>query len=208
MHFTIDNLFGGCYRCDRNGGENAPAVLNWTNPADTSTAFILVLRDTTAVVTPVGGAGSYAGTRASTIGMYNFFFPTPSAAANCADTGVTNGNTYHYKIFTRDKHRGNYFSTGVVPTGSPTLPSGPGCYAKAGGGGYGKRLDVGGGRCRRYRNLPRDGVGVQGVLDSGKFPVYITLTTAVTGDNRREIPAEAASVTFTAPSSRATSIRY
>ena len=189
---TIDNLSSGDVTGATGTAGNAQVVLNWTNPADTSTAFILVLRDTTAVVTPVEGVVPYAGS--STV-VCTITSPTPSAAANCTDTGVTNGNTYHYKIFTRDSI-GNY-STGVVPTGSPYLPSGPGCYAKAGGGIW-KNASTWAGAADGTGTCPGTALGV-GVPDSGT-PVYITLTTAVTV-TIDATPAEAASVTLTAPSS-------
>ena len=91
----------------------------------------VVLRSTTGAVTdtPVEGTTYTVG---NTIGTSTVACVVTSPTATCTDTGLTDGTTYDYKIFTRDTNV-NYSATGVVPTGSPYTPAGAGCYSVATG---------------------------------------------------------------------------
>ncbi len=124
---TIDNLSPGDVTGASGTAGDGQVTLNWTNPGDGDLNSIIVLRDTSAVAdTPAEGATYSVG---NTIGASVVRCVITPPTATCLDTGLTNGTAYHYKIFTRDTN-GNY-SVGVVPTGSPFTPFGPGCYAVA-----------------------------------------------------------------------------
>lgn len=124
---TIDNLSPGDVTAASGTAGNGQVTLNWTNPADADLNSIIVLRDTSAVAdTPAEGATYSVG---NTIGTSVVRCVITPPTATCLDTGLTNGTAYHYKIFTRDNN-GNY-AVGVIPTGSPFTPFGPGCYAVA-----------------------------------------------------------------------------
>ena len=127
---TIDNLSPGNVTAASGTAGDAQVSLSWTNPADADFHSTVVLRDTSTVAdTPVEGTTYTVG---NTIGTSVVRCVVASPTATCTDTGVTNGTAYHYKIFTRDTNV-NYSATGVVPTGSPFTPSGPGCYSVATG---------------------------------------------------------------------------
>ena len=127
---TIDNLSPANVTAASGTAGDAQVTLSWTNPADADFHSTVVLRDTSTVAdTPVEGTTYTVG---NTIGTSVVRCVVASPTATCTDTGVTNGTAYHYKIFTRDTNA-NYSATGVVPTGSPFTPSGPGCYSVATG---------------------------------------------------------------------------
>ena len=127
---TIDNLSPANVTAASGTAGDAQVVLTWTNPADADFHSTVVLRDTVTVAdTPVEGTTYTVG---NTIGTSVVRCVVASPTATCTDTSVTNGTAYHYKIFTRDTNA-NYSATGVVPTGSPFTPSGPGCYSVATG---------------------------------------------------------------------------
>lgn len=114
---TIDNLSPANVTGESGTAGNTQVTLNWTNPADTDLDRIVVLRNTVAVTdTPVEGrtpqyvVGDTVG--ASTVACV-VTSVTPSLPANCTSTGLTNGTTYHYKIFAKDS-RDNYSATGVA----------------------------------------------------------------------------------------------
>lgn len=124
---TIDNQSPGDVTGASGAAGNTQVTLNWTNPGDADLNSIVVLRDTVAVAdSPVEGTTYTVG---NTIGTNVVRCVVTPPTAGCTDTGLTNGTAYHYKIFTRDTN-GNY-AVGVVPTGSPFTPFGPGCYAVA-----------------------------------------------------------------------------
>ncbi len=126
---TIDNLSPGNVTAASGTAGDTQVALTWTNPADADLNSVVVLRDTAAVAdNPVEGTTYTVG---NTIGTSVVRCVVTPPTAACTDTSVTNGISYHYKIFTRDTN-GNY-ATGVVPTGSPYTPAGPGCYSVATG---------------------------------------------------------------------------
>lgn len=127
---TIDNLSPGNVTAASGTAGDTQVALTWTNPADADLNSIVVLRDASAVAdTPVEEATYSVG---GTIGTSVVRCVVTPPTASCTDTSVVNGNSYHYKIFTKDNN-GNYSATGVVPTGSPYTPAGPGCYSVATG---------------------------------------------------------------------------
>lgn len=127
---TIDNLSPGNVTAASGTAGDTQVALTWTNPADADLNSIVVLRDASAVAdTPVEGATYSVG---GTIGTSVVRCVVTPPTASCTDTSVINGDSYHYKIFTKDNN-GNYSATGVVPTGSPFTPAGPGCYSVATG---------------------------------------------------------------------------
>lgn len=128
---TIDNLSPGNVTAASGTSGDTQVVLTWTNPVDADFNSTVVLRSTTGAVadTPAEGTTYVVG---NTIGTSTVVCVVASPTATCTDTSVTNGTTYDYKIFTRDTNV-NYSATGVVPTGSPYTPAGPGCYSVATG---------------------------------------------------------------------------
>ncbi|MBI3574815.1 MAG: hypothetical protein HY083_04085, partial [Gammaproteobacteria bacterium] len=159
---TIDNLSSSDVTGATGTSGDGFVNLSWTNPGDA--ASVLVLRDTSTVATPAEGT-SY--TVPGTIGSSTIV--CSGLVTTCNDTGVTNGTTYLYKIYTRDSI-GNY-SVGVTPTGSPYTPSGPGCYSVATGNWSATSTwasSAGGtpGTCPGSGNLP-----------DSSTPVYINFTT-------------------------------
>jgi len=164
---TIDNLSPGNVTAASGTAGDTQVALTWTNPADADLNSVVVLRDTAAVAdTPVEGTTYTVG---NTIGTSVVRCVVTPPTATCTDTSVTNGISYHYKIFTRDTN-GNY-ATGVVPTGSPYTPAGPGCYSVATGnwGSSSTWASSAGG-------TPGTCPGSGGVPDSST-PVYINFTT-------------------------------
>jgi len=124
---TIDNQSPGNVTPGASTAGDGQVTLVWTNPGDADLERIVVLRDTSAVAdAPAEGATYSVG---DTVGASVVRCVVTPPTATCTDTGLTNGTAYHYKIFTRDTN-GNY-AAGVVPTGSPFTPFGPGCYAVA-----------------------------------------------------------------------------
>lgn len=117
---TIDNLSPGNVTGSTATPGSGQVALSWTNPGDSDLGTIIVLRRATSAVgdTPTEGATYAVG---NTIGSSTVACVVTAPAASCTDTGLTNGTSYNYKIFTRDVN-GNY-STGVVPTGSPATPN-------------------------------------------------------------------------------------
>ncbi len=186
LTIAIDNLSSGDVTAASGTAGDTQVALTWTNPTDA--AQVLVLRDMSSVVGPTEGVTTYGGS--STV-VYVNNSPIPSQVINITDTGVTNGNTYNYVIYTRDSI-GNY-SVGVVPSGSPYLPSGPGCYAKATGNW--ESASTWAGAANGTGTCP----GAGGVPDA-TTPVYITATTAYTV-TVTTATAAAASVNINAPNS-------
>ncbi len=116
---TIDNLSPGNVTASTATAGLNQVALAWTNPVDADLGSIIVLRRTTSVVTdtPVEGSTYTVG---NTVGASTVACVVTAPTATCTDTGLSNGTAYYYRIFARDAN-GNY-STGVVPTGSPTTP--------------------------------------------------------------------------------------
>ena len=192
---TIDNLSPGNVTAASGTSGDTQVALTWTNPADTDLNSIVVLRDSVAVAdTPVEGATYSVG---GTIGTSVVRCVVTPPTASCTDTSVTNGNSYYYKIFTKDNN-GNYSATGVEPTGSPFLPSAPGCYVKATGNWESASTWAaaanGTGTCS----------GAGGVPDA-TTPAYINVTTAYTV-TVTTTTAAAATVLIGAPSSGTTTL--
>lgn len=188
---TIDNLSPGNVTAASGTSGDTQVVLTWTNPVDADFNSTVVLRSTTGAVTdtPAEGTTYMVG---NTIGASTVACVVASPTATCTDTSVTNGTTYDYKIFTRDTNV-NYSATGVVPTGSPFIPSAPGCYAKATGNW--ESASTWAANASGTGTCP----GAGGVPDAGT-PAYINVTTAYTV-TVTTATAAAASVLIGAPNS-------
>ena len=118
---TIDNASPANVTGAAGTAGDSQVALSWTNPADSDFHSVIALRSTSAVSdTPVEGTTYAAG---NTIGVSTVACVVASPGTDCIDVGLTNGTSYHYKIFSRDTNV-NY-ATGVVPTGSPFTPQTP-----------------------------------------------------------------------------------
>jgi hypothetical protein len=116
---TIDNQSPSDVTGASGTAGNTQVTLSWTNPSDSDLNGILVLRSTSTVVaTPTEGV---AYTTSTTIGASVVACVVSAPDSSCVDTGLTNGTSYYYKIFTYDNYE-NYSTPGVVPTGSPFTP--------------------------------------------------------------------------------------
>ncbi|MEK7425881.1 MAG: IPT/TIG domain-containing protein, partial [Actinomycetota bacterium] len=104
-------------------GGDAQASLSWTNPGDADLSQTIVLRRASTAVldTPVEGTSYTVGTA---LGASSVACVVSTPSTTCTDTGLTNGTSYHYKLFTKDSNS-NYAASGVVPTGSPVSPAAP-----------------------------------------------------------------------------------
>jgi hypothetical protein len=102
-------------------GEDSQSTLTWTNPSDADLAQVVVQRKT----------GSYPANHTDGTTMYNNTSPTPGAAINTADTGLINGTTYYYAVFSRDADN-NWNDTvqagSNANTGTPSTAGGPVSY--------------------------------------------------------------------------------
>lgn len=122
---TIDNLSPGNVTSATATAGDQHVDLSWTNPNDsdfTTNGDTIVLRRASSNIsdTPTEGVAYSAGNTIgnSTVVCVNSGSP-PSAS--CTDSGLTNGTSYYYKIFTQDSN-GNNSSNGVSPSGSPAAP--------------------------------------------------------------------------------------
>jgi len=75
-------------------GEDGQSTLTWTNPADSDLREVVILRK----------VGSYptAHNDATATQVYQTMIPEPGASVSYIDTGLTNGTTYYYAVFSRD----------------------------------------------------------------------------------------------------------
>ena len=73
-------------------GEDGQSTLSWTNPADVDLAQVIVQRKT----------GSYPTSHADGTTAYDNNSPAPGATASALDSGLANGTTYSYAVFSRD----------------------------------------------------------------------------------------------------------
>lgn len=127
---TIDNLSPGNVTAASGTSGDTQVALTWTNPVDADFSSTVVLRSTTGAVTDTPAEGTIYTVGNTLPGGSTVVSVT--STTTFTNTGLTNGTAYDYKIFTRDTNV-NYSATGVVPTGSPYTPSGPGCYSRATG---------------------------------------------------------------------------
>jgi len=88
-------------------GGDGQVNLYWNNPVETDFLAIKILRKT----------GSYPGSMTDGIPIYT------GSGTSYADTGLTNGITYYYKVFTYDEVPNH--SSGVEAFATPTLPGPP-----------------------------------------------------------------------------------
>ena len=100
-------------------GEDSQSTLTWTNPSDGDLSEVVVRRTT--VATPVDQTDGVLAYRSTA--------PVASAAVNYVNTGLANGTTYYYAVFSKDTS-GNWNTTVTAAnsdTGAPadTLPPVP-----------------------------------------------------------------------------------
>lgn len=98
------------------GAASSQVTVTWTNPSGTCFDEVIVVASTA----PINGAGStYTGTPNSTYtGGEQVVYK--GTGTNVTVTGLTNGTTYYFKVFTR---KGLSYSSGVQVNATPFDPS-------------------------------------------------------------------------------------
>ncbi len=120
---TIDNLSPAIVTGASAIAGDTTATISWTNPVPAlDFSNVVVLRNTSPISdVPVEGSSPLLNT---TVGAGNSVVRYISNGTSFADTGLTDGQIYYYKIFTKDSN-GNYSATGVQVSVTPvdtTLP--------------------------------------------------------------------------------------
>ncbi|MCD6360087.1 MAG: hypothetical protein J7M38_04420, partial [Armatimonadetes bacterium] len=96
-------------------GEDSQSTLRWTNPPDDDLAQVIVRRKT----------DGYPSDHTHGDLIYQDTSPTPGASVEYVDTGLTNGTTYYYAVFSRD-NAGNWNDQVVegknADTATPGVP--------------------------------------------------------------------------------------
>jgi len=97
-------------------GADGQSVLTWTNPSDGDLGQVVVKRKT----------GSYPTSRTDGTTVYDNASPTPGAPISSTNTGLVNGTTYYYAVFSRDATDWNETVTDEqnADTGTPSAPAG------------------------------------------------------------------------------------
>jgi hypothetical protein len=99
---------------------NNQVILNWSNPTDADFAQVVILRNTVAFTTeaPTDGVmyaqGNTGGSLGSSVVRY------VGSLQSFTDTGLTNGTSYYYKIFSEDSY-GNYAAGAQTGPVAPTF---------------------------------------------------------------------------------------
>jgi hypothetical protein len=114
---TVDNLSSGKVTSLAASSPGAGQMdLTWANPGSDFGNYVMVLRGTSALhVVPVEGTTAYA---AGTMFSSAAKIVCSGNITSCADSGLAEGTTYYYRVFTRDAC-GNWSSPADV-TGGPS----------------------------------------------------------------------------------------
>jgi hypothetical protein len=116
--FVINNGISNVSGVSASNG-NAKSVLTWTNPTNCFDEILIVAKAESAVgTTPSGDGSDYTGslTFGSGTAFDGGFVVYKGSASPQTITALTNGTTYHFKLFTR---RGTNWSDGVSTTATP-----------------------------------------------------------------------------------------
>jgi len=100
---TVDNLAPADAAWGSITADIGQVVLNWSNPADSDFAEVVILRGTATISDAPSEGSTYS--VPGTIGASDIVYV--GSLETFTDTGVSNGTDYYYKIFSRDVYR-NY----------------------------------------------------------------------------------------------------
>jgi uncharacterized repeat protein (TIGR01451 family) len=114
---TVDNLAPADAVWGAITPESDQIILDWTNPADTDFAEVVILRNTLSITDAPDDGTTY--TAGGMIGTSDIVYV--GALETFTDTGVVNGTGYFYKIFSRDL-RNNYSAGSETGPHTPVLP--------------------------------------------------------------------------------------
>ncbi len=112
---TVDNLSPANVNGASAIPDDAQVALDWTNPVDSDFSNVLILKNTVSITdVPIEGSSPSVndGIGSSTV-IYS------GTGISLIDSGLTNGTTYYYKIFSKDTN-GNY-SVGTQLSATPSL---------------------------------------------------------------------------------------
>ncbi|WP_294818888.1 GEVED domain-containing protein [uncultured Flavobacterium sp.] len=120
---------------------NAQVALSWANGSCSDGVIVVAKAASAVTAVPSGSAAAYTansvfGTSGTAIAA-NEFVVFNGTGTSVTVTGLTNGTTYHFKVFTR---KGNVWSSGVATSSVPALVYCTPTYTE-GGCSFGDRVD-------------------------------------------------------------------